>query len=179
MDIFGSNFFWFMLLALFIIAFQTIINYQKLKYSPDLILKFQTVWESKEARKQRVKAALAFKKTKKWDGEVETVLDILEDIGFYVKHDEISPEVAHHHFYHWARGYIQTASEYIKDLQRDDPSVYEYCEPLLKALSKVEAKKIKKTEPELHWEQKDIDQFIDDEISEFPSSDEHPPQTKL
>ena len=31
---------------------------------------------------------------------IDDVLDFFEDVGFYERGDQISPEVAHHHFYH-------------------------------------------------------------------------------
>lgn len=78
-------------------------NYVRGWYNPDLALKYQDLFESEKVRIARSAAAKQFKKNKQYildTKEIDTVLDVFEDIGFYVKHDQISIEVAHHHFYH-------------------------------------------------------------------------------
>jgi hypothetical protein len=161
-----SPYFLLVLLAIIVAAFHTWVQYTKDWYKPDLALKYQDLLDGDHACDARAAAAKQFKTSKKYDQttkEVEIVLDILEDIGFYVKHDEISIEVAHHHFYHWIRGYIQTADGYIAEYRREDPLAYEHCKFLLEAVSAFEAKKIKREAAELHWNENDINEFLEEE----------------
>ena len=150
------------------VAIQSYCSYRKDWYNPNLALKYQDLFEGEPIRKARAAAANQFKADKKYNGktkEIETVLDVFEDIGFYVKHHEISDEVAHHHFYYWIVGYIQTASEYIAEYRREDPTTYEHCEWLMNAVLKVEAKKLKCQTSELMYSEKDIADFIEEEAA--------------
>jgi hypothetical protein len=165
-SMFSSPYFWLVLAAVVVAIFQTWVRYTGDWYKPDLALKYQDLLNDKLTCDARAAAAKQFQTNKKYDQktkEVEIVLDILEDIGFYVKHDEISVEVAHHHFYHWIRGYIQTADGYIAEYRRDDPLAYEHCGFLLKAVSGFEAKKVKRDAAELHWDEEEIRDFLDEE----------------
>jgi hypothetical protein len=162
---FSSPFFWLSLTAVAVAAFQTWVNYSRDWYDPELALKYQGVFEGDTLCKARSAAAKQYKETRKYDGqtkEVEIVLDVFEDIGFYVMHDQISPEVAHHHFYHWIRGYIQTASDYIENYRRDDPAAYEHCKYLLEQTAKVEARKMKVHLSTLSLGEEDIAEFVDE-----------------
>jgi hypothetical protein len=124
------------------------------------------VFESERLCKARATAAKQYKEQKKYNAvtkEVEAVLDIFEDIGFYVMHDEISAEVAHHHFYHWIRGYVQTASDYIESYRREEPAAYEHCKYLLEKTAAVESKKMKVHPSTLMMDEKEIISFIEEE----------------
>src|ERR1700722_6415165 len=88
-----SPYFYICVVALGAIVFQTWVNYVSGWYSPNLALKYQDLWESEKVRKSRSAAATEFKSNKTYSlktKEVETVLDVIEDIGFYVKNDEMS-----------------------------------------------------------------------------------------
>lgn len=165
----SSPFFWLILLALVVVAIQTYVNYSKDWYNPDLALKYQDAFESERVVTARTKATKQYKEKGKYNHmtkEVEVVLDIFEDIGFYVKHEEMSREVAHHHFYHWARGYIQTARGYIERYQIDDPTAYESCEYLLKEITEVEANKVRRRIEELVYDEKEIADFMEEESAD-------------
>lgn len=158
--------------ALLAVALQTWANLVTGVFNSNLVLKYQDLFESKKIRKSRATAAREFKSDNKYSPgsrEIETVLDVFEDIGFYVKHDEMSVEVAHHHFYYWIRGYVQTAGDYIDDYRREDETAYEHCAFLLKAVSQFEAKKLKTSIVTLRWNEKDIADFLEDEIEEDAS----------
>jgi len=57
---------------------------------------------------------------------IDDVLDILEDVGFYVDGDQISPEVAHHHLFYWIRGYWFAAQPYITEKQQLEPTQWDH-----------------------------------------------------
>src|SRR4029077_8270466 len=88
-------------------------EYRKRKYDPTWTLKYQEMFDG--MTKERAEAARTILKNKSSLSKVEEmrdelslidpVLDFFEDIGFYMRGDVISPETAHHHFYHWIRGY--------------------------------------------------------------------------
>jgi hypothetical protein len=162
----AAPYFWVCCLALMALLFQTWVDYVKEWYKSTLALKYQDTFESLVVGKKRAMAAKIFKTSGKWNSEVEPILDIFEDLGFYVRVDEISRDVAHHHLYYWIRGYVQTAELYIKDYQRTDPTAYENCEFLLEAVSKVEARKLRVPVLKLRWDEKRIQEFIQFEIEE-------------
>lgn len=164
-----SPFFWLILASVVVVALQTYVSYSKDWYNPELALKYQDAFESERVMQARATAARQFKDKGKYNPmtkEIEVVLDIFEDIGFYVKHDEISREVAHHHFYYWARGYIQTARSYIETYQIDDPTAYEWCAYLLKELTEVEAKKLGCRVESLVYDDKEIADFVGEETAD-------------
>jgi hypothetical protein len=170
MPIYPSYTWWIIALIVIVggilIALQTWSNYRTQWYDPTLALKYSDIFWSQDVIKQRKKAAEVYKKTKKWDSSVEDILDIFEDIGFYVKNGIMSKDIAHHFFYYWIRGYIQIADGYIKEY-RSNPkqqTTYEHCVPLLEELSKVEANKMNTSTLSLHLSEEDIDRFIKEEI---------------
>ncbi len=162
----SSPFAWIVLAGVLFLGIQTWANYRREWYDPALALQFQELFESDEVRHARSAAMQEFKATGKWSRKVEPVLDVFEDIGFYVENEQISCDVAHHHFYHWIRGYVQMSDEYIKLIRTKDPLAYECCPKLLERVSSLEAKKLKKRVSELHWDSNDINDFIQDEIEE-------------
>jgi hypothetical protein len=115
--------------AVVIAIFQTWEKYVRATYNPTWTLKYQDLWE--QAVEKRSKAAETIKSLRKeleniekWGhelAEIDDALDILEDIGFYVNGSQISPESAHHHFYHWIRGYYQLAKPYLEAQHKDEP----------------------------------------------------------
>ena len=159
-------------IGLILIFLQTWSNYWQRWYDPALALKYMDIFFENSINR-RSRAAKVYKDTGKWDSNVEDVLDILDDLGFHVKTLNMSPEVAHFYFYYWIRGYIQTADEYIRQY-RSKPRqqlAYEYCHFLLEEVSKVEAKKMNASTTSLHWNEKEIEKFIDEEIGEASSED--------
>jgi hypothetical protein len=161
-------FYFLVFAAVFAVAVQTIVNCRKDWYNPTLALKYEDLFDSKPILKARATAAKQFQKDGAYNAnskEIETVLDVFETIGFYVMHDEISPEVAHHHFDYWIRGYVETAEEYIKDRRRKAPTIYEHVEYLLAQTSTVEAKKLHKHLAETRLSQEEIKEFIIEEVT--------------
>jgi hypothetical protein len=69
---------------------------------------------------------------------IDDALDVLDDIGFYVHVGQLSPESAHHNFYHWIRGYYQTTRRYIRAQGKGQPKIWEYLPGLYKVTCQVE-----------------------------------------
>jgi hypothetical protein len=114
-----------LLAAAALLVIQMYLEYRRRTYDPTWVLKLQDMWESKEkirAVASRVIRDNRDKLSKIKEHEtllcpIDDALDMLEDVGFYMHGDQISPEVAHHHFYHWISGYWCAAHDYIKAWQ--------------------------------------------------------------
>ena len=97
---------------------------------------------------QRSKAARLLRDNKAELGNLENqelssiddVLDFLEDVGLYQRADHISPELAHHHFFHWTRGYWQAAKIYIEAWRRKEPARWNHVEELFETICDIELK---------------------------------------
>jgi hypothetical protein len=168
---------WIFITSLFVafllLCLKWFFTYKKLTYDPTWILQFQKRFDDLE--ETRKKSALILKEYQGKMGDIEKyqsiffiiedVLDVFEDVGFYVKGDQISPEVAHHHFYHWVRGYWNTAHDYIEALRKKETKAYDHVEYLFEVLCTVEVGlSEEKRRQEKHLSQKDIDEFFEDEI---------------
>jgi hypothetical protein len=75
----------------------------------------------------------------KFSQNVDDVLDIIDDIGFLVKGNQISDLVAHHYFFYWVQLYYISCKQYIEDKQLEEPSQWANIARLYKSLSHVEA----------------------------------------
>jgi hypothetical protein len=100
------------IIGVILLLFQAGVEYQVRTYDSALAFRFDDRFFDDEMRKARSKAAKLLKesqgKLRRTDPEladIDDVLDFFEDLGFYQHGDQITPEVAHHHFYHWIRGY--------------------------------------------------------------------------
>jgi len=135
------------------LAYKTYVDYHNRTYDPTWILKFQSVFD--EMHPQRKKAATTLIERKKdltcIDVKrnelcsIDDVLDFLEDLGFYVKGGQISAEVAHHHFYHWIRGYWKTSRSYIEAWRRQEPTRWECVAELFEMTCAIEVSKTNRT----------------------------------
>ena len=75
---------------------------------------------------------------------IDDALDVLEDVGFYVLGDQISPEAAHHHLYYWIQGYWSSAKPYILEIQaKKDRTRWQNIAPLFEVTSVVEFERAK------------------------------------
>ncbi len=118
-----------LVIGLLIIGVQAWLEYRTRTYDWTLALKYQG--EFGRLVGKRIRAAkllinmkddltkLTDERIKQELEEIDPVLDFFEDIGFYMKGYQISPEVVHHHFYHWIRGYWKSAQSYV-DAWRDE-----------------------------------------------------------
>jgi hypothetical protein len=150
----GSSILYIVLPALVIVltlVAKTCFQYQNRTYDPTWALRFQAVFDGmQDKRKKAAEAILRHNADRKnidahMDelSDVDDVLDFLEDIGFYVKGGQISAEVAHHHFYHWIRGYWKASRDYIEAWQRSEPTRWEYVGDLFETTRDVEIARTK------------------------------------
>jgi len=103
---------------------QAWFEYRHRTYEPTWAFRFDDRFYGNEIMDARFRAAKALKdnpgRIERTDAELEEIddlLDFLEDLGFYQRGDQISPEVAHHHFYYWIRAYYLAARDYIEAWQ--------------------------------------------------------------
>jgi hypothetical protein len=127
-------------IVLMVVA-KTCFQYQNRTYDPTWALRFQTVFDGMCGKRKKAAAALREKDAGRKD--VDDVLDFFEDIGFYVKGGQISAEVAHHHFYHWIRGYWKASREYIEERQKSEPTVWMYIGELFDTTCDIEISRTK------------------------------------
>ena len=126
--------FWGGLFGLLVVGLQTALNYRTSKYDVSLALQYSNIFfdDLKGKRFEAAKVVLQVAKSdadKKKDVdilEVEPVLDVLEDIGFLVKHGRISDEVAHHYFSHWIQLYIQPIEWHLLESKKKGETRYNH-----------------------------------------------------
>lgn len=160
-----------LLLAIIFLVIQTWAEYTHKTYDPTWILKYQDMWD--DSRLLRSEAAKVLSKNKdklaKIDeyesllSPIDDALDILEDIGFYVKGNQISPEVAHHHFYHWIRGYWCASQEYVKAWRRKESARWQHLSKLYKETSDIECSIEGCTEDKLWLKDSELAEFLKQE----------------
>jgi hypothetical protein len=93
---------------------------------------------------------------------IDPVFDFFDDIGFYVSGDQISPEVAHHHFFHWIRGYCEAARPYLDEHRKREPARWRHVLPLYGVTQEVE-RAVEKRLRVPGGRQQDLDAFLEDE----------------
>jgi hypothetical protein len=158
-------------LVLFLLIARARIEYKRRTYDPTLALMFNERFDSPEMRRARIQAATSLKanlgnltRTDINLTGVDDVLNFLDTIGFYQHGHQISPEVAHHHFHHWVRGYHQIARDYIGRLRETEPALFEYVKELADMTADIENEQSRgrsiKTLSNEH-----IAAFLDDEMN--------------
>jgi len=153
------------------LALQYWMEYRKRTYDPTWIFKYQEIFEEKKAeRKSAAQTLLRYHGRLSQIAELGTelspiddVLDLLEDLGFYVYGDQISPEVAHHHFYHWIRGYWEASRQYLKAYQVNEPPAWQHLQGLYTITSSVEATKSKARGQRLELSEGELKYFLEEE----------------
>lgn len=146
-------------LGLVFLILQTTLEYKRRTHDPTWILKYQDKFdesEMKEKRRLAAKTLLDHKQDLSRIDELEEqldpiddVLDFFEDIGFYVHGEQISQEVAHHHFYHWIRGYWYASRTYIETWERKEGMRWNHIEKLLRELNEIEGEALSLTAKEV------------------------------
>lgn len=141
--------------SVLLLCIQAYFEFQRRTYDPTWILRFVDTFDSSEMKQLRAKAAKAIKanrhdlRRRHRDLEdIDDVLDFFEDLGFYEHGGQISPEVAHHSFYHWIRGYYSAARDYLEVWQEEEPAQWEYVTELFETtyethLARVKCKAVK------------------------------------
>jgi hypothetical protein len=135
---------------------------------PTWALKFEDIWnKSKSAERPTAAQTLLKYKDKLSDvdtydaelADIDDVLDILESIGFYVESNQISPEVACHHFNYWIRRYWCAAHVYVQARRKQRGlALWRHIEPLFQAVSEVN--RFRKTAP---LTQAQVKSFLEEE----------------
>ena len=163
-------------IACILLCLKWYFTYVKLTYDPSWVMIFQKRFD--EMRKDRSETAQALRENRGKLGDVkknrdefaiiEAVLDFFEDVAFYVRGDQLSPEVAWHHFYHWLRGYWNASREYVEAYRKEEPKAYANIQLLFETLCQIEVgrDKDKKREEEF-MSMEDLDEFLLDEIREY------------
>lgn len=134
------------LLALAFLAIQAWAEYRRRSFDPTLMLHYQEKWdklteERRAAAETLLNRADDLSKIQQFKTDLDSideVLDVLDDIGFYVNGDQISPEVAHQHLHHWIRGYWSAAKGYIDAWRVEEPLRWQHIETLFEEVERVE-----------------------------------------
>lgn len=148
-------------------------EYRRRTYDPKWALKFQDDFLSEEMLEIRSMAAKALKQIRENETkpqskehsspEIDEVLDFFEDLGFYMKGDQITPEVTYHAFYFWIRGYYSAAREYINCKQKKQPAQWASIKGLFETMDAVEIEKSELKTSGL-MDAKELKDFLADEI---------------
>ena len=135
-----------LVLAVLVLGLSTFFEYRRRTHDWTLIFQYADTFD--EMTEQRVAAArFLLDKTRNLEedcGELEDILDIFEDMGFYIEGDQLSSEVVHHTFDYWIRAFCQAAESYIKDRQRKEPLQWGHLDGLRKCVDRIEIRKLKK-----------------------------------
>jgi hypothetical protein len=166
------------------VSLQTWLEYRRRTHDPTWALKFQEQFNSLD--KQRAKASKCLLSNKdhlndleKYEHElshIDDVLDFFEDIGFYMGGDQISPEVVHHHFYHWIRGYWEASEDYVKAWQSKEPARWNHLKRLYDTITQVEVHESGLVRAQLVLKPDKVANFLSDEAAldileeNFPAS---------
>ena len=95
--------------------------------------------------------------------KIDDVLDFFEDVGFYVNGGQISPEIAHHHFYHWLRMYWQASIDYVEAWRKRESARWNHIDALFEITSEVEMHEGTCTRSEITLSCKDLDEHLEAE----------------
>jgi len=145
----------FVLIAAALIIYQTYKAYRSNTYEHSLVLKYQDTFEDMEQKRDAAaKACLEFTGQEDWwakgdwgkvahADDVEHILDVFEDIGFYLKGNKLSEVVVHHHFCHWIVIYFLPLERYITRRRQaeNEPTTWEHVPWLFKVMVGMEARK--------------------------------------
>jgi hypothetical protein len=134
------------------------------------------MYGSKNMRETRARAALSLKQNagqlRSHDfvsADIDGVLDFFEDVGFYLRGDQMTPEVAHHYFHYYFRGYYCAAREYIETQQEKEPAYLEHVHYLFDTIHEIEIERGKGRHKK-HLDHEALTTFLDGEISLLKST---------
>jgi len=166
----------FLVLWIVLLAFQMAAEYWRRTYDPTLMTKLDEKFDGEEMRRTRSKAAQALKddharlaSDEYVSSTIDDILDFFEEVGFFMQGDQITPEVAHHAFHYWVRGYYSAAKKYLETAQKAEPSNWEFVERLFKITNEVERERAKKRgKREILRDDAGIAEFLEEEIGLQP-----------
>jgi len=146
-------------------------DYRKRTYDPTWALKLGEISSSDAMLTRRSKAAECLKtdaqklRSSEFTSlDVDAVLDFFEELGFYLRGDQITPEVAHHSFHYWIRGYYCAAREYVENAQETEATAWEHVKYLFETLHEVEIERSNGKHVR-HLDKQQLDRFLDWEIA--------------
>jgi len=145
-------------------------EYRRRTYDPTWVLKFGDAFNSKEMKCTRSNAAAVLqnnagnlRRSEFKSPEIDEVLDFFEDLGFYMQGDQITPEVGHHAFHDWIRGYYSAARDYLDVAQETEPTRWEFVKILFDTTNEIEAERSKGRHKKF-LDATDLADFLDAEI---------------
>jgi hypothetical protein len=158
--------------AAVVFVLQTQFEYRRRTYDVTLAQRAQDDWVKSKAERSIAAALLRDEGPRLADIDqyrakldpIDDVLDILEDLGFYLQGSQISPEVAHHFFYYWIRGYWCAARPYIEAWQRKEPTRWNHVKSLFDQTSEFESFVEGVPREKLMLASAGIDSFLEEEI---------------
>jgi hypothetical protein len=154
------------------ICWQTRLNYRRKTYDPTWIQKYQDKFDGMGSERLEAAATLLIRNTREELKDLSTtekrnelariddVLDFFDDIGFYIQGDYITPEVAHHHFFHWIRGYYLSAEDYIFEWRTIESGRWNHLEELYRVVCRLEAEEKRRMKEKAF----DRTEFLKDEV---------------
>src|SRR5262249_33623679 len=97
---------------------------------------------------------------------IDPVLDILDDLGFFLRGDRISDKVLHHFFYYWIRGYWMASEPYVRAWRTrpKERTRWGNIEKLFEATREVEISNGGKREEEELNDPREVEKFLREEI---------------
>jgi hypothetical protein len=166
-------------IALVIAVFETIEKYRRLTYDPTWVLKFQELFTAlSDETEERPRAAWLLRRHKNdlanitHDGEmrktlgpIDEVFDLLQDIAFYTRGGQMSPETASHNFYHWLQGYQDSARHYLAAWKEMEPGRWSDLDWLRRVTDDVEREWSKDAPSELS--EAKCEEFLVQEIGDW------------
>lgn len=153
---------------IFCVCGRNYLESRRSRYDPHWAMDFQDRFDNPAMTEARARAAKTLI-TNRADlanpadnalADIDDVLDFFEDIGLYQRADHISPELAHHHFFHWTRGYWQAAKPYVVASRVKEPARWNHVEELFDTSCDIEHKEQGGTREQLRLSDSDLDEFL-------------------
>lgn len=142
-------------------------EYKQRTYDPSLAMRFDEKFWSEAIISKRKKAADTLlnqtgnlRRIERDLIAVDDILDFLEDLGFFQHGHQVSPEIMHHLFYHWIRGYYIATRDRIYAWQREEPARWCHIKELYEMTDCIEGR-FDKGKKELSQDQ--IKTFLEEE----------------
>lgn len=155
-----------------LLVLRNYLEYRRVIYDPHWAMNFQDRFDGMKKERSRAARILREKKAELENIEnpeledIDDVLDFLEDVGLYQRSDYVSPELAHHHFFNWTRGYWQAAGTYVQAWRKEEPARWNHVEELFETSCDIELKEHGGKREQLLLSAADLDKFLRQEIGE-------------
>jgi hypothetical protein len=168
----GQSVRYWLLGGVLLIAFiflRNYVEYRRLKYDPHWAMSFQDRFDREPEARARAAETLLNNKADLTNlgnerlADIDDVLDFFEDVGLYQQADHISPELAHHHFFHWTRGYWQAAKPYVEAWRVKEPARWNHLEELFGTSCDIELREQGGTRERLRLSVAALDDFLKQE----------------